>query len=81
MAIQIPSTTTPKINGKHYSIDNRDVTSLLSMIIDVGVVIDGVGLCMCTIAVASFPGPTQLFVACSTEKRGEPGMFPHVSIT
>ena len=30
---------------------------------------------------ASFPGPAQLFVACSTEKRGEPGMFPHVSIT
>ena len=26
---------------------------------------------------ASFPGPAQLFVACSTE---EPGIFPHVSI-
>ena len=31
--------------------------------------------------VASFPGPAQLFVACSTEKWGEPGMFHHVSIT
>ena len=28
---------------------------------------------------ASFPGPTQLSVACSTEKRGEPGIFSHVS--
>ena len=25
---------------------------------------------------ASFPGPAQVFVACSMEKRGEPGMFP-----
>jgi len=24
--------------------------------------------------IASFPGPTQLFVACSTDKRGEPGI-------
>ena len=30
---------------------------------------------------ASFSDPAQLFVARSTEKRGEPGMFPHVSIT
>ena len=29
---------------------------------------------------ASFPGPAQLFVACSTEKRGEPGIFSHVSM-
>ena len=29
---------------------------------------------------ASFPSPTQLFVACSTEKRGEPGIFSHVSM-
>ena len=35
----------------------------------------------CYDSLASFPGPTQLIVACSTEKRGEPGMFPHVSIT
>ena len=28
---------------------------------------------------ASFPGPAQLSVACSTEKRGEPGIFSHVS--
>ena len=26
-----------------------------------------------------FPGPAQLSVACSTEKRGEPGIFSHVS--
>ena len=26
---------------------------------------------------ASFPGPAQLFVACSTEKRGELGIFSH----
>ena len=35
----------------------------------------------CSLAVASFPGPAQLFVACSTEKRGEPGIFSHVSMT
>ena len=29
------------------------------------------------IILASFPGPAQLFIACSMEKRGEPGMFPH----
>ena len=29
--------------------------------------------------IASFPGPAQLSVACSTEKRGEPGIFSHVS--
>ena len=28
---------------------------------------------------ASFPGSAQLSVACSTEKRGEPGIFSHVS--
>jgi len=28
---------------------------------------------------ALFPGPAQLSVACSTEKRGEPGIFSHVS--
>ena len=33
------------------------------------------------LVIASFPGPTQLFVACSTEKRGEPGIFSHVSMT
>ena len=27
--------------------------------------------------IASFPGPTQLSVACSTEKQGEPGIFSH----
>jgi len=31
--------------------------------------------------VASFPGPAQLSVACSTEKRGEPGIFSHVNMT
>jgi len=30
--------------------------------------------------VASFPGPAQLSVACSTEKQGEPGIFSHVSM-
>ena len=30
--------------------------------------------------VASFPGPAQLFVVCSTEKRGEPGMFCHMGL-
>ena len=34
---------------------------------------------MCVCVLASFPGPTQLSVACSTEKRGEPGIFSHVS--
>ena len=29
--------------------------------------------------IASFPGPAQLSVARSTEKRGEPGIFSHVS--
>ena len=29
---------------------------------------------------ALFPGPAQLSVPCGTEKRGGPGMFPHVSI-
>ena len=33
-----------------------------------------------SIVLASFPGPAQLFVACSTEKRGEPGIFSHVSM-
>ena len=34
----------------------------------------------CPLCLASFPGPTQLFIACSTEKRREPGMFPHYVI-
>ena len=29
---------------------------------------------------ASFPGPAQFFVTCSTEKRGEPGIFSHMSV-
>ena len=28
-----------------------------------------------------FPGPAQLSVTCSTEKRGEPGIFSHMSMT
>ena len=31
--------------------------------------------------VASFPGPAQLSIACSAEKRGEPGIFSHMSMT
>ena len=31
--------------------------------------------------VASFPGPTQLSVACRTKKCGEPDIFSHMSIT
>jgi len=30
---------------------------------------------------ASFPGPAQLFITCSTEKWGEPGIFSHVRMT
>ena len=30
---------------------------------------------------ASLPGPTQLSIAFSTEKRGEPGIVSNVSIT
>jgi len=30
---------------------------------------------------ASFPGPAQLFVACSTGKWGGPGIFSHVNMT
>ena len=30
---------------------------------------------------ALFPGPAQLSVTCSTEKRGEPGIFSHMSMT
>ena len=30
--------------------------------------------------IASFPSPAQLSVACSTEKRGEPGIFSHGSM-
>ena len=44
----------------------------------------GVGrdVCVCWVRwVASFPAPAQLFIACSTEKRGEPGMFPHVRMS
>ena len=33
------------------------------------------------VLVASFPGPAQLSVAFSTVKRGEPGIFSHVSMT
>ena len=36
---------------------------------------------LCDGGLASFPDPTQLSVACSTEKRGEPGIFSHVSMT
>ena len=32
------------------------------------------------ISLASFPGFAQLFIACSTVKRGEPGIFSHVSM-
>ena len=34
-----------------------------------------------TYMVASYSGPTQLSVACSTEKWGEPGIFSHVTMT
>ena len=30
--------------------------------------------------VASFPGSTQLSVACSMVKRGKPGIFSHISM-
>ena len=30
--------------------------------------------------IASFPGPTHLSITCSMEKRGEPGVFSHVSM-
>ena len=33
-----------------------------------------------TLSIASFSGPAQLFVTCSTEKWGEPGIFSHVSM-
>ena len=33
-----------------------------------------------TYIIALFPGPTQLFVTVRIEKRGELGIFPHVSI-
>ena len=33
------------------------------------------------VEVASFPGPAQLSVTCSMEKRGEPGIFSHMSMT
>ena len=35
----------------------------------------------CLQKLASYPGPTQLSVACSTEKWAEPGIFSHVSMT
>jgi len=31
--------------------------------------------------IALFLGPAQLFVTCSMEKRGEPGIVSHVSMT
>jgi len=34
-----------------------------------------------TSAIASFPGPAQLSVACSKVKQGEPGISSHVSMT
>ena len=34
-----------------------------------------------TFHLASFLGPAQLSITCSTEKRGEPGIFSHVSMT
>ena len=40
----------------------------------------GVGQAQC-ITLASYPGPAQLSIACSTEKHGEPGIFSHVSMT
>ena len=33
------------------------------------------------LALASFPGPAQVFVTCSTEKPGELGIFSHMSLT
>jgi len=30
---------------------------------------------------ALFIGPAQLFIVCSTEKWGEPGIFSHMSMT
>ena len=35
---------------------------------------------VCVCGIASFPGSAQLFVTCSTEKRGEPGIFSHMSL-
>ena len=32
------------------------------------------------ISLASFPGPAQLSDACSTVKRGEPGIFSYMSM-
>ena len=37
-------------------------------------------LCSNSYILASFPGPAQLSIACSTEKRGEPGIFSHVNM-
>ena len=34
-----------------------------------------------SVAEASFPDPAQLLLTYSTEKRGEPGVFSHVSMT
>ena len=34
----------------------------------------------CTHWIASFPGPTQLSVACSMVKRGKPGIFSYVRV-
>ena len=33
-----------------------------------------------TYSVALFPGAAKLSVACSTEKRGEPGIFSHITM-
>ena len=33
------------------------------------------------LSIASYPGPAQLSVACSTEKQGETGIFSHVNMT
>ena len=30
--------------------------------------------------VTLFQPPTQLFIACNAEKRGEPSIFPHVNM-
>ena len=39
------------------------------------------GMMYHAVSLASFPGPAQLSVAFSTVKRGEPGIFSHVSMT
>ena len=39
-----------------------------------------VHVCKPQARVTSFPGSTQLSIACSTEKQGEPGIFSHMSM-